>query len=189
MIPSNPLQTEPEIGNDYYYAACAVCSNAHHQYTKALLFSIDRVDKPLPNAAKTLEDQHCEEPGANNHILIVLHRLGIEKYAFFSRQLEEYSNEAHLFAVMAANQYSETLPDTNLQNKDDSSPDFEGKDDDKYPLLWNHTRAPIISKDLIKLILENFLTVQFSTGCHKCATILNFVFVHVQFIPSHRGKK
>jgi hypothetical protein len=51
MNPSNPLQTEPEIGNDYYYAVSAVSPNAHHQDTEASLFTIDRVAKPLPNAA------------------------------------------------------------------------------------------------------------------------------------------
>jgi hypothetical protein len=61
MNPSNPLQTEPEIGNDYHYAASAVSPNAYPQYTEAPLFSIDHVAKPLPNTAQTLEDQHCEE--------------------------------------------------------------------------------------------------------------------------------
>ena len=53
MNPSNPLQTESEIGNDYYNAASAVSPNAHHQDTEAHLFSIDRIAKPLPNAAQT----------------------------------------------------------------------------------------------------------------------------------------
>jgi hypothetical protein len=44
--------------------------------------------------------------------------------------LEEYSNEAHLSAVMAAIQYSEKIHDT-----DEFSPDVEGKDDDSYSLL------------------------------------------------------
>jgi hypothetical protein len=52
-----------------------------------------------------------------------------------ARQLEEDSNEAHLSAVMEAIQYSETLTDTNSQNQDEFSPDFEGKDDDSYSLL------------------------------------------------------
>jgi hypothetical protein len=54
MHPSNTLETEPEIGKDYYYAASAVSPNAHHQDTRAPLFSI--------TAAQTLEDQYCEEP-------------------------------------------------------------------------------------------------------------------------------
>jgi hypothetical protein len=32
--PSNPLQTQPKIGNDYYNAASAVSPNAHHQDKK-----------------------------------------------------------------------------------------------------------------------------------------------------------
>jgi hypothetical protein len=87
---------------------------------------------------------------------------------------------------MAASQYSETFPDTNLQNQDDFFPDFEGKDDDSYLLiLQSPTKAPIISK---KFHRERFLTVHLSTGHLKCATTLNFVFVHVQFIPNHGGE-
>ncbi len=40
-----------------------------------------------------------------------------------------------------------------------------------------------------KISFEHFLSVQLSTGRLKCATILNFVFVHVQFHPNHGGKK
>ncbi len=61
MNPSNPLQTQPAIGNDYYYAASAVSPNAHNQDKNSSLFSIDRIAKQLPNAAQTLEDQHFEE--------------------------------------------------------------------------------------------------------------------------------
>ncbi len=94
----------------------------------------------------------------------------------------EYSDEAHLSAVKAAIQYSETL----LQNQDDFSPDFEPSDEeDKYSRLQNPTKTPIVSKDF----LERFLTVQLSTGRLKWATTLNFVFVHVQVIPDHGGKK
>jgi hypothetical protein len=38
MNPSNPLQTQPEIGNDCYYAAFAVSPNAHHPKAK---FNLD----------------------------------------------------------------------------------------------------------------------------------------------------
>ncbi len=100
----------------------------------------------------------------------------------FSRRLEEYCNEAHLSAVNAAIQYSETL----LQSQDDEGPDYEGEDEeDDYSRLQNPTKNPIISKDF----LEPFLTVQLSTGRLKCATPLNFVFVHVQFHSNHGGKK
>ncbi len=50
---------------------------------------------------------------------------------------------------MAAIQYSETLVDTNLQNQDNFSPDFEGKDYVEYSRLQNHAKAPIILKDFL----------------------------------------
>jgi hypothetical protein len=61
MNPSNPLQSEePGIGNDKFYAASAVSLNANHLDKSSSLFTIDRVAKPLPNAAQTLEDPHFE---------------------------------------------------------------------------------------------------------------------------------
>jgi hypothetical protein len=72
------------------------------------------------------------------------------KYVFFARQLEEYSYEAHLFAVMAAIQYSETLSDTNLQNQDDFFPWLWRQRWSSYSLLPNPTKAPtVISKDFL----------------------------------------
>jgi hypothetical protein len=50
MNSSNPIQTEPGIGNDSYYVASAVSPNAHHQDKYNHLFTIDRIAKPLPNA-------------------------------------------------------------------------------------------------------------------------------------------
>ena len=94
--------------------------------------------------------------------------------------MEEYSNEAHLPAVMAAIQYFEKIHDT-----DEFFPDFEGKDDESVPLLQNPTKTPIILKDFLRALPA----VQLYTGCLKCATTLNFVFVHVQVIPDHGGKK
>jgi hypothetical protein len=119
MNPSNPLKTEPEIGNDYYYAASAVSPNAHHQDTEAPLVTIDCIAEPLPNAAQTLEDQHFEEPESQEPFRDCLTQVWHREIHLFARQLEEYSNQAHLSAVMAAIQYSETLPDTHLQSQDD----------------------------------------------------------------------
>jgi hypothetical protein len=82
MNPSNPLQTQPEIGNDNYDVASAVSPNAHHQEKKSFLFSIDRFAKPVPNVAQTLEDQHFEDQESQQPFLIVLHRLGINIYVF-----------------------------------------------------------------------------------------------------------
>jgi hypothetical protein len=62
MNSSNPLQTEePGIGNDSYYAASAVSPNANHQIPRVPLFTVDRIAKPEPNAAQTLEDQQFED--------------------------------------------------------------------------------------------------------------------------------
>ncbi len=52
--------------------------------------------------------------------------------------MEDYSSGAHLSAVLAAIQYSETL----LQSQDDEGPDYEGKDkEDDYSCLQNPTNA------------------------------------------------
>jgi hypothetical protein len=79
----------------------------------------------------------------------VLHPFGTETYMFFKMQKEDYSNTAHLSAVLAAVQYSETL----VQNQDDFSSDFEASDeDDEYSLLQNPTKAPIILKDFLRAL-------------------------------------
>ena len=68
---------------------------------------------------------------------------------FFARRFEEYSNEAHISAVKAAIQYSETL----LQNQDDFPPDFEPSDEeDDYSHLQNPTKTPIVSKDFLRAL-------------------------------------
>ncbi len=85
MNQRNPLQTEPEIGNDYYYAASAVSTNAHHQDTEAPLFTIDRIAKPLPNAAQTLEDQHFEEPESQQTYLDCLTPVWHREIRLFAR--------------------------------------------------------------------------------------------------------
>jgi hypothetical protein len=90
MNSSISLQTEPEIGNDYYHAASAVSPKAHHQYTEAPLFSIDRIVEPLPNAAQTLEGQHCEEPESQQPYLDCLTQAWHREIHLFAMQLEEY---------------------------------------------------------------------------------------------------
>jgi hypothetical protein len=114
------------------------------------LFFIDHVAKPLPKAAQTLEGQHCEEPESQKPYLDCLIQAWHTQICLFAKQLEEYSNEAHSSTVTAAIQNSETLPYTNLQNKDDFPPDFEDKDDDGYLHYPNHTKAPIIPTDFIR---------------------------------------
>jgi hypothetical protein len=115
----------------------------------------------------------------NNNILIVLHRFGTETYVF-AMQLEDYSGEAHLSAVMAAIQYSEKVHDT-----DEFSPDFEGKDDDSFSLLQNPTKTPIISKDFLRALPH----CPIITGHLKCSTNLNFVLVMFKAFQSMEGKQ
>ncbi len=145
MSSSGPLQTEESgIGNDIYYAAFSVSPNANHQVPRVPLFTIDRTAKPEPNATQTLEDQQFEDPESEQLFLQFLTPIWHRDIYVFAHQFEEYSNEAHLSAVKAAIQYSETL----LQNQDDFSPDFEPSDEeDEYSHLQNPTKIPIISKD------------------------------------------
>ncbi len=122
-----PLQTEePRIGNDSNYAASAVSPNAHHQDKKSSLFTIDCIFEPVPNAAQTLEDPHFEEPESQQPFFDFITQVWHQHIHLFARQLEDYSDEAHLFAVMAAIQYYKTL----LQNQDDEVADYEPSDED-----------------------------------------------------------
>ncbi len=148
MNPSNPLQTEESgFGNDIYYAASAVSPNANHQVQRVPLFTVDSIAEPVPSAAQTLEDQQFEDPESQELFLRCLTPVWHRDICVFARQLEEYSNEAHLSAVKAAIQYSEKIHDT-----DEFCPDFEGKDDDSFPLLQNPTKTPIISKDFLRAL-------------------------------------
>jgi hypothetical protein len=131
----------------------SVIPNANHQVPRVPLFTVDCIAKPLPNAAQTWEDQQFEDPESQELFLYCLTPVWNRDIHLFARQLEEYSNEAHLSAVKAAIQSSETLSDTNLQNQDDFSPDFEGKDDDSVSLLQNPMKTSIILKDFLRALL------------------------------------
>jgi hypothetical protein len=142
MNPSIPLQSEePGIGNDSFYAASAVSPDANHQDKTSSLFTIDRIAKPLPNAAQTLEDTHFEKPERQQPFFDCITQVWHQHIHLYSRQLEGYSDEARHSAVMAAIQYSEKKHET-----DEFSPDFEGKDVDSFSLHQNPTKTPIISK-------------------------------------------
>jgi hypothetical protein len=86
-----------------------------------------------------LEDQHFEEQESQQPFFYCLTQVWHQHIRLYARQLEEYSDEAHLSAVMAAIQYSEKFLDT-----DDFSPDFKGKDGDSFSLLQNPTKTLII---------------------------------------------
>jgi hypothetical protein len=116
MNSSNPLQTEESgIRNDIYYAASAVSPNANHQVPRIPLFTVDRNAKHEPNAAHTLQDQQLEDPESQELFMQCLTPVWHIDIRVFARQLEEYSNEAHLSTVKAAIKYSESL----LQSQDD----------------------------------------------------------------------
>jgi hypothetical protein len=104
MISSDPLQTEESgIGNDIYYAASAVSPNSNHKVQRVPLFIVDCTAKPVPkNAAQTLEDQQVEDPESRELFLQCLTPVWNRDISVFARQLEEYSNEAHLSAVKAS---------------------------------------------------------------------------------------
>ncbi len=103
MNPGDPLQTEePRIGNDSYYAASAVSPNANHQVPRVSLFTVDRIAEPVSNGSQTLEDQQFEDPQSQELFLDCLTPVWQRAIHVFARQLEEYSNEAHLSAVKVA---------------------------------------------------------------------------------------
>jgi hypothetical protein len=138
----NLLQTkEPGIGNDSFYAASAVSPNANHQDKTSSLFNIERVPKPVPNAAQTLKDQPFEDSESQQQHLDCNTQVWHREIRCLAKWLEDYSGEAHLSAVLAAVQYSETL----FQNQDDEVPDFEPADEeDQYSHLQNPTKTSII---------------------------------------------
>ncbi len=113
------------------------------------MFSIDRIAKPLPNAAQTLEDQHFKEPESQQPFFDCLTHYWHREICLFARRLEDYRNEVHLSAVMTEIQYSETLNDT-----DEFYPDSKGKDDDSFSLLQNSTKTPIILKDFLMSLVS-----------------------------------
>jgi hypothetical protein len=73
------------------------------------LFTVDRIAKPVPNAALRLEDQESEDPEKQDLFLQCLTPVWHRDIHVFAMQKEEYSNEAHFSSVLAAIQYSETL--------------------------------------------------------------------------------
>jgi hypothetical protein len=88
MNPSNPLQTQPEIGNDYCNSASAVSPNDHHQVKKSSSFTIDHVAESVPNAAQTLGDQHFEESESQQLYLDCIPQVWHREIHLFARQLE-----------------------------------------------------------------------------------------------------
>ena len=179
MNPSNPLQSEePGIGNDSFYAASAVSPNANHQDKTSSLFTIDRVAKPLPNAAQTLEDPHFEEPENQQPFFdCILHRFGTNIYVFMLGNWKSivmkliYLLLWQQFSILSLFMIQMNFPLTLT----------------KMMIVFPSFRTLQRPPSSQKIFLERFLTVQLSTGRLKCAMILGFVFVHVQSIPVHGG--
>jgi hypothetical protein len=183
MNPSNPLQTEESgIGNDIFYAASAVSPNANHQVQRVSLFTVDRIAKPVPNAAQTLQDEQFEDTGSQELFLECLAPVWHRDIHVFARGLEEYSNEAHFSVVKAAIQCSEAL----LQSQDDFPPDFEPSDDeDVYSHLQNPTKPPIVSKDFLGALCHCPIIHWASQMCNNP----KLCFRPYRFHSNHGGKK
>jgi hypothetical protein len=127
------------------------------------LFTVDHTAEPVPNDAQRLEDQQFEDLESQELFPKCLTPVLRRDIRVFARQLEEYSNEAHLSAVKAAIKYSETL----LQNQDDFSPDFEASDEeDEYSRLQNPTKTPIISNDFCRA-LPHFPIIHWASQMKK----------------------
>jgi hypothetical protein len=103
MNSRSQLQTEESgIGNEIYYAAAAVSPNPNHELQRVPLFTVDRTAKPVPNAAHRLEDQEFEDSDSQELFLQCLTPVWHRDIHVLARQLEEYCDTAHLFAVNAA---------------------------------------------------------------------------------------
>ncbi len=77
MKSSNPLKTEETgIGNDIYYAAPAVSSNANHQVQRVPLFTVDHTAKPVPNVHRHWRINNLRIQRANNELFNVSHPFG-----------------------------------------------------------------------------------------------------------------
>jgi hypothetical protein len=117
---------------------------------------------------------------ANNYFLIVLHRFGTNIYVFM---LDNWKSIAiKLIYLMLWQQF-------NILRKFMIQMNFTLTLKAKMMKVFPSFRTLQKNSSSRKIFSERLLTVQSSTGHLKCGTTLNFVFVHVQFIPDHGGKK
>jgi hypothetical protein len=113
------------------------------------LLTVDCIAKPVPYAAQRLDNQKFEDPDKQELFLQCLTPVWHRDICVFARQKEEYSDKAHLSAVLAAIQYLDRL----LPTQDDEGPDYEPSDDkDEYLCLQNPTKTPIISKVFLRAL-------------------------------------
>jgi hypothetical protein len=180
MNPINPLQSEePGTRNDSFYAASAVSPNANHEDKISSLFTIDRVAKPLPNAAHTWEDPRFEEPESQQPFFDCITQVWHQHIHLYARQLEGYI-VIKLITMLLWQQFNILRKFMRQMN---FSLTLKAKMMIAFPSIRTIQRPPSSRK----LFLEGFLTVRLSTGHLKCAMILGFVSVHVQSIPVHGG--
>jgi hypothetical protein len=71
MNPNNPLQTQPEIGNNYYYAASAVSPNAHHQDKNCLCSRLTSLPNHHLMLYRYWRINILRNQRANNHFFIL----------------------------------------------------------------------------------------------------------------------
>ncbi len=182
MNSSKPLQTEPEIGNDCYYAASAVSPNAHHQDKYNNFVSINHVAKTVPNAAHILEDQDFEVPESQQPYLDCITWLGTNMFIFMRGIWKSMVMKLMYLLLWQQFNILRLFFRTKMMKSLTMNPQMMMMSIHAFRTLQ---RLPSSQK----IFLERFLTVQSSTGCLKYVIILNFVFVHVQFIPNHGRKK
>ncbi len=126
---------------------------------------------------------------AKNHILIVSYRLGTHKYVFL---LSNWKSIAMKLIHPLLRQQFKILRLFLIQifrTKMISPLTLKTKMMMVICIIRTIQRPPSSQQILLELFIERFLAVQLSTVHHKCATTINFVFIHVQFIPNHGGKK
>jgi hypothetical protein len=119
---------------------------------------------------------------ANNHTLIVLHGIGTNMYVFMLGNWK--SIVMKLTIPLLWQQFNILRPSfrTKMIKSLTMNPQMMMMSIHAFRTL----QRPSSSQ---KIFLERFLTVQSSTGHLKRAMILNFVFVHVQLLQNHGGKK
>jgi hypothetical protein len=128
-----------------------------------------------------LEDQQFEEPESRQQYLDCITQVWHREIGLLARQLEDFSDGAHLSAVLAAINILRLFFKTKMMKSLTMNSQMRKMSIHAFRTL----QKPPSSQ---KIFLERFLTVLLSTGHLKCAMNLRYVFVHVQSIPVHGGK-
>ncbi len=116
---------------------------------------------------------------ANNHILIVLHRFGTEKYVFLLGDWKSIAMKLIYLLLWQQFNFLRLFMIQILRTKMMFLLTLKAK----MMIVIRPFRTLQRPLSSWKIFLEHFLTVQPSTGHLKCAMTVNLVFVHVQFRP------